>query len=208
MIEFEEIDDLFSAWTVWSDDRLEMFFYRWAWDLIVDKESFNYFKALVDAATLIYVYQELCYYICGENFYADLWDMIGEFAERTDLLPESERDRPCGLILSKDEDCPCDDTEAMQILVRSNHRRVVAALFEGSVIDVLTAFYASYANPQKAEIDKDGNEIEHDLIMSYYDFCRYVSDENFRNQEIGGSTRSEFQAAYDWIVHGAEMVET
>ena len=207
MITFDDISDVFDGKTVWSNDRNEMYFYRWAWERIADPKSYDTAQAVIDAATLIYAYQELCYHVCDQNFYEDLWYLLGDFTEHVDLLSEFELGYLCGQVLTNDDERPDDDTEAMQILVRNNHEWIASSLFAGNQIEVLTAFYASYANPQRVKIDEDGDEIEFDLITSYEDFCRYVSDENFRNQEIGGATQSEFQTAYEWISSGAEMLE-
>ena len=206
MTEFSEVEDLFSRSTVWVDSIPELYFFRWAWERISPVLNTDGADAALDALTLAYVYRELCYYVCDQNFHEDFWDTIGEFVGDDEMLTPLAVGFLCGRDAGGDGDCPEDATEAMHFLVRGNHERIVAALSSKDDTELLMAFHASRANPVRV-VDEDGKEAEADMISDYDSFCRYVNDADFRAEDTGGMDLEECQAAYAWWTNGAEMLE-
>lgn len=204
MIAYEDVKDaVFDEVLVWSDSSAESDFYRWAWEKISPAlDTDDPVEARLQAVALAYVYAELCFYVCDQNFYEDLWDRLAEFVDE-------DMDLSLGFMCGKlgGEDCPDGEEEAVRILVRANHERVVTALRSIDTMTLLTAFRASYAMPQRRAIDADGDEIEEPLIETYADFCRYVDDDDFRDEDICGMSVSDYEAAYGWWESGAEMLD-
>lgn len=208
MTEFVEVEDVFRRSTVWVDSEVELFFYRWAWSKLGQALNENDLaKAILDAITLTYIYQELCYYVCDQNFYEDLWDQLGEFVG--DPLTDFQLGFLYGKVSADGEECPDDNDEVIRELLRNNHRRVVGALSSSmkSDLELLTAFHASHAKPLKTVEDEDGDEDEVEMIEDFDSFCRYVDDPDFRDGDVCGMALSEYEGAYDWWTNGAEMLE-
>lgn len=207
MTNFEDVETILYESTVWVNTDAEMFFYRWAWSkLETALNEDNPVQAALDALTLVYVYRELCYYVCDQNFHEDFWDTIGEFVGEDEMLTPLSVGFLCGRDAGGDIDCPEDETEAMHFLVRGNHERIVSALSSKGDTELLTAFHASRANPVRT-VEEDGEEVEAEMIADYDSFCRYVNDADFRDEDTAGMDLEEYQAAYAWWMGGAEMLE-
>jgi len=214
MIPYDEIAfDVFDNGCVWADDIVEGYFYRWTWERIAPiLDAGDVDAARVDAVTLAYVYDELCYLIRDENFHEVLWERMGEFApeEEDDYLEYSEDDEDC----EEDDDCDseaedeyADAEDRIRERVIANHGRVVEALRSVGAMNVLLAFHASCAKPRRIEMEEDGEEYEDELVWDYESFCRYVADADYRAGEINGMAIEEYAAAYEWLESGAEMLE-
>lgn len=203
MMSYEEIAELvFDYISVWYDAPAEDYFYQWAWEQIEDElATDNPAEARVYAATLVYIYVELCYYVCDENYCEDAWYQMDEFTDSDVAVPLGFLCGAAGL------DCPEDMGEAMRLLVRENHERVVEALGRCDTTTLLTAFHASYAKPKRMVVDEDGDETEADMIEDFESFCRYVDDDDYRAQDVGGMSVSRYEAASLWWENGAEMLD-
>lgn len=208
MTPYEMVAPLFDRSTVWVDVEKELFFYRWAWSKLGQAlNEDDPAKAILDAITLAYVYQELCYYVCDQNFYEDLWDQLGEFVG--DPLTDFQLGFLYGKVSAEDEECPDDSEKVIRELLRGNYRRVVGALSSSmkNDLELLTAFHASCAKPIKTVVDENGDEGEVEMIEDFDSFCRYVDDSDFSDKDICGMDLSEYQGAYEWWTNGAEMLE-
>jgi len=206
MTSYEEVAPvIFDNVTVWVDSDVEKFFYRWVWEKIAPTlDTDDPTMACVEAAIVAYVYAELCWLVCDQNFYEDLWDQMDEFSDEVDALGLGFL---CGQEGGADAECPESCTDAFQTLFRSNYARVLKAMKSINEMDLLTAFNASCRKPVHIVVDDDGDEIEEDLVTDYASFCRYVSDADYRDDEINGMSLDEYAPAYEWWGNGAEMLE-
>jgi len=206
MTSYDEIAPVvFDNVTVWADGDGEKFFYRWVWEKIAPTlDSDGPVMVRVVAAIVAYIYAELCWLVCDQNFYEDLWDRMDEFVDVDDALTLGFL---CGQEGGADADCPEDIVEAFRTLFRSNYDRVVRAMKTINEMDLLTAFHASCQRPIHIVVDDDGDEVEEDLVTDFASFCRYVSDADFRNDEVNSMSLDEYAPAYEWWGEGAEMLE-
>ena len=204
------VKSVFQRSTVWVNADVEMFFYQWAWDIVIKKLNVvDLNQATVDALTLVHVFHELIYYVSGENFYEDDWDSVCDcFEDELIVIEPMELGFMCGRIAEDGDESPSDGKEALHWLIRNNHSRIVSALNAVEEIDLLTAVWASMGHAVRNTYDEAGNVSgEEEMIKTYEDFCRYVSDDDFRADDVAGAVMSDVEAAYEWWTNGAEMLE-
>lgn len=209
IVSFQWVKSVFQHSTVWVNADVEMFFYQWAWNVVVKKLNvLNLNQATVDALTLVYVCHELIYYVSGENFYDDDWDSVCEcFEDKLLVIEPMELGFMCGRIAEDGGESPSDEKEALHWLMRHNHSRIVSALKSVDEFDLFTAVWVSMGHAVRNTYDESGNVSgEEEMIKTYEDFCRYVSDDDFRANDVAGAEMSDMEAAYEWWTNGAEML--
>lgn len=210
IVSFQWVKSVFQRSTVLANTDVEMFFYQWAWNVVVKKLNVvDLNQATVDALTLVHVCHELIYYVSGENFYDDDWDSVCDcFEDELLVIEPMELGFMCGRIAEDGDESPSDEKEALHWLIRNNHSRIVSALNSVDEIDLLTAVWASMGHTVRNTYDESGNVSgEEEMIKTYEDFCRYVSDDEFRADDVAGAAMADVEAAYEWWTNGAEMLK-
>ena len=210
IVSFQWVKSVFQRSTVLANTDVEMFFYQWAWNVVVKKLNVvDLNQATVDALTLVHVCHELIYYVSGENFYDDDWDSVCDcFEDELLVIEPMELGFMCGRIAEDGDESPSDEKEALHWLIQNNHSRIVSALNSVDEIDLLTAVWASMGHTVRNTYDESGNVSgEEEMIKTYEDFCRYVSDDEFRADDVAGAAMADVEAAYEWWTNGAEMLK-
>lgn len=204
IVPFLWVKSVFRRSTVWVNADCEMLFYQWLWNLLAKKLNVvDFDQATIDAITLVYVYNELCYHVTGQEFHEDTWDLVEERCEMESLNVGFL----CGKIADAQTECPESEKRALQWLIRTNHQRIAEVLSAIQGVELWLSIHLSLGRAVKIAIDENGDEEERPLVETYEQFCRYISDEGFRSADINGVFEDEYQSAYEWLHNGAEMLE-